>query len=365
VPQKSLSRRRHWNRPPHARARADDDDAQRAMASTALEHKMEIKRATTTKGKRALAARAPKNIERAGKTTLVLQGATSSAVIKGVLQDIATIKHGEAHKMTRKNPGVRPFEGGGETSLEFFAKKADAGCFALGTHQKKRPHCVTIGRFFDYHLFDCVEMLVRNYKGIREFGGTGAGAVAGSKPCLLFQGDDFETHEGLKLAKNILADIFRGRVVDRINLKGVDRVITCTALTNPGGEPVVMFRQYVIKYKKSGTRLPRVELAEMGPSFDFSCGRVRQAPPDVKREAYARSRVAKKQKNVTHDALEGKVGRLYVEKQTGFESLGAAKMKGMKRERRAAAAEKQAEKQEEKTAMAEGESGGRPKRSKA
>jgi len=334
------------------------------MSLTPLEQKMEIKRATTMRGKRELASRAPKNFEKSGKTTLMLHGATTSATLKSLLADLASIKRDEAHKMTRKNPNVRPFEGGGETSLEFFAKKADAGCFALGTHQKKRPHCVTIGRFFDYHLFDCVEMLVTGYKSMREFGGASAGAVAGSKPCLLFQGDDFETHEGLKLAKNILADIFRGRVVDRINLKGIDRVIACTALTNPGGEPVVMFRQYVIKYKKSGTRLPRVELVEMGPRFDFTCARVRQAPPDVKREAYAKSRVAKKQKNVTQDALEGKVGRLYVEKQTGFESLGAAKMKGMKRERRAAAAEKQAEKQVEKTAMAEGDSG-RSKRAKA
>jgi hypothetical protein len=58
----------------------------------------------------------------------------------------------------------RYIEGGGETSLEFFAQKADAGSFVLGSHQKKRPNCLTVGRFFDYHLFDMVELLVTDYK---------------------------------------------------------------------------------------------------------------------------------------------------------------------------------------------------------
>ena len=334
------------------------------MSDAAMETKMEIKRATTNAGKRALLERAPKKIERAGKTLLCLQGNASSEVLKNVLTDLARIKGQEAHKMSRKNPGVRPFEGGGETSLEFFAKKADAGAFALATHQKKRPHCLTLGRFFEYHLFDCVEMLVRNYKGMREFGNAGTAAVAGSKPCLCFQGEDFETHDGLRLAKNILCDVFRGRVVDRINLKGIDRAIVCTALSNPGGPPVVMFRQYAIKYKKSGTRLPLVELAEMGPSFDFTCGRHREAPPDVKREAYQKARVAKKQKNVSDDVLEGKVGRLYVEKQVGLEALGAAKMKGMKRERLEAAADRAAARQEAATAAPKPEPTARTKRSK-
>ena len=331
--------------------------------SAAMESKMEIKRASTTAGKRALLARAPKKVEKAGKTTLCLHGQNSSEVLKRLLADLARTKGQEAHKMTRKNPGLRPFEGGGETSLEFFAKKADAGAFLLGTHQKKRPNCLTAGRFFEYHLFDCVEMLVRNYKSIQSFGGEGKHAVAGSKPCLCFQGEDFETHDGLRLVKNVLSDIFRGRVVDRINLEGIDRAIVCTALANPGGPPIVMFRQYSIKYKKSGTRLPLIELAEMGPSFDFTCGRHREAPPDVKREAYQRARVAKKQKNVSHDMLEGKVGRLYVEKQTGLEALGAAKMKGMKREKRDAAAERSAAKQEASTA-APASGAGASKRSK-
>jgi hypothetical protein len=55
-----------------------------------------------------------------------------------VLTDIATLRKGECVKLTRKNDNMRPFEAGGEVSLEFLARKADCGLFALGSHSKKR-----------------------------------------------------------------------------------------------------------------------------------------------------------------------------------------------------------------------------------
>ena len=297
---------------------------------------MILKKAKTPLGKRALMKKAPKRVETEGKMCLMLHGGKSSQVLKDLVTDLAVMKKGECQKLSRKNDGVRPFEGGGETSLEFFAQKADAGSFILGTDQKKRPDCLTVGRFFDYHLFDMVELMVKDYTGIRSFGAAGNQAVLGSKPCMVFLGDRFETEPALKLTKNILMDIFRGRPATRINLKGVDRVIVCTAL-----EDKVMFRQCAIKYKKSGTRMPKVELLEMGPSFDFTVGRHQEAPSDVKKQAYAKAKTGKKQKNVSQDSLEGKVGRLYVEKQTGLEDMGMMKMKGLKRERRQAAEERE------------------------
>lgn len=44
-------------------------------------------------------------------------------------------------------------------------------------------------------------------------------------------------------------------------------------------------RQYTIRFKKSGTRVPRVALAEMGPRMALCVRRYRAAPPDVEREA--------------------------------------------------------------------------------
>ena len=317
----------------------DIDNLDPQIADPSSTVNMVLKKAKTNLGKRALMKKAPKLVETEGKMCVMLHGGKSSQVLKNLITDLSVLKKGECHKMTRKNDGIRPFEGGGETSLEFFAQKADAGAFVLGTHQKKRPDCLTLGRFFDYHLFDMVELMVRNYKSMDEFGSVGKGAVLGSKPCMVFLGDRFETEPALVMAKNILMDIFRGKPATRINLKGVDRVIICTAL-----EDAVMFRQCVIRYKKSGTRLPKCELEEMGPSFDFVVGRHQDPPPDVKKHAYARAKIGKKVKNVEHDSLEGKVGRIYVEKQTGLEELAYMKMKGLKRERRQAAEEREAAK---------------------
>lgn len=300
---------------------------------------MILKKAKTPLGKRKLMKKAPKLVETEGKMCLMLHGGKSSQTLKNLVTDLSVMKKGECHKMSRKNDGIRPFEGGGETSLEFYAQKADAGSFMLGQHQKKRPDCLTVGRFFDYHLFDMVELMVTDYKSIHSFGSAGNQAVLGSKPCMVFIGDRFETEPALKLAKNILLDIFRGRPATRINLKGVDRVIVCTAL-----EDKVMFRQCAIKYKKSGTRMPKVDLQEMGPSFDFTLGRHQEAPADVKRQAYAKPKGGKKTKNMSEDSLEGKVGRLYVEKQTGLEEMAMMKMKGLKRERRQAAEKREEDK---------------------
>ena len=50
-------------------------------------------------------------------------------------------------------------------------------------------------------------------------------------------------------------------------------------------EGKLLLRQYRIALKKSGTRVPRVELQEMGPSLDLSLRRVREAPPDLMAEA--------------------------------------------------------------------------------
>ena len=93
-----------------------------------------LKKAKTPLGKRSLMKRAPKLVETEGKMCVMLPGGKSSQTLKDLVTDLGVMKKGEVHKMTRKNDGIRPFEGGGETSLEFFAQKADPVAFVLGSH---------------------------------------------------------------------------------------------------------------------------------------------------------------------------------------------------------------------------------------
>jgi hypothetical protein len=82
-------------------------------------------------------------------------------------------------------------------------------------------------------------------------------------------------------------------VVDTTNLTGVEHVISVTA--NPSG--VVHFRVYTVQLMKSGQRIPRVELQEMGPSIDFTLRRKVFANDDMMKQA---TRVPKELKVESH-----------------------------------------------------------------
>jgi hypothetical protein len=69
----------------------------------------------------------------------------------------------------------------------------------------------------------------------------------GSKPMMIFNGDEFETNDDLALLKNLLLDYFRGDVLPKINLAGLDTIIVTTA-----AEGKVYFRVFGVALKKSG-----------------------------------------------------------------------------------------------------------------
>lgn len=69
-----------------------------------------------------------------GKKTLILHGTKTSNVLNSVLTQIYHLKRGSAVKYSRKNADIRPFESGGETSLEFFSLKTDCSIFVVSTN---------------------------------------------------------------------------------------------------------------------------------------------------------------------------------------------------------------------------------------
>lgn len=109
-----------------------------------------------------------------------MYGNNTSQVVKDVVTDLFKLKRLEAVKYSRKNESVQPFEAGGETSLEFYAERSNCGLFVLGSHSKKRPHNLVLGRFFDGRLLDCLELGVERYASIDSFGAA-ADAQLGNK----------------------------------------------------------------------------------------------------------------------------------------------------------------------------------------
>lgn len=69
-----------------------------------------------------------------GKKTLILQGTKTSNTLNDVLTELYLLKKGSAIRYTRKNENIRPFESGGETSLEFFSLKTDCSIFIVSKH---------------------------------------------------------------------------------------------------------------------------------------------------------------------------------------------------------------------------------------
>ena len=298
------------------------------------------RKAKTNKGKRFLEARAPK-LQEDLKNVLLLHGGKSSQVLKEVLRDVGRVKRGECQRLTRKNQGVRPFEGAsGSSSLEFLAGKSDCGSFALGTHSKKRPHNLTLGRLFDGHIYDLTELGVQGYRPLKDFA-KAAALASGQKPCLLFAGAPFEQDPQFRQLRNTLLDIFRGMVVPSYNLVGLDRALIFVAK-----EKRVLLRHYHVAFKRSGTRVPRVELQEIGPRLDLEVRRWQEPAPDVAKLALPKRDTGeqRKRKNVHRDELEGQVGKVYVPKQD-VDGIALKKQKGAKRARREKAAIRKADAQ--------------------
>lgn len=314
---------------------------------------LRIVKPKTKRAKRELEKRAPK-VDENSKKILLLHGTKTTATIKQVLSDIYHLRKdgGKAIKYTKKNEAIRPFEGGGETSLEFLSQKTDCSLFAFGSHSKKRPNNLVLGRMFDYKVFDMMEVGIENFKSIESLGGgKKAAPQAGSKPCFAFIGEKFESEPKFRHFKELIVDCMRGEVVETINLQGLDKVFICIAV----GEKVV-FKHCAIRFKKSGTKVPRVELVEAGPCMDMVLRRSREPTADLRKEAMrlAPKSAKKKIKNVSTDSLAGKVGRMYVPSQEVGE-MALTKMKGLKRERREAAAAKAVAKQDQSESGAAGD----------
>ncbi|XP_043722509.1 ribosome production factor 2 homolog [Telopea speciosissima] len=291
-----------------------------------------VKTPKTKKAKRALDKRAPKFVENL-KKTLILHGTKTSNVLNHVLTEIYHLKKDCAIKYSRKNDSIRPFESGGETSLEFFSLKTDCSLFIFGSHSKKRPNNLVIGRTYDHHIYDLVEVGVENFKTMESFSYDKKMAPrVGSKPFFAFLGEGFENVEELKHLKEVLLDLFRGEVVENLNIAGVDHAYVCTAVSSNR----VFFTHCALRLKRSGTVVPRMEMVEVGPSMDFVVRRHRLPNDSLKKEAMktATDRPKKKEKNVSRDVIQGKIGKIYIPDQQVGDVALSHKAKGLKRERR-------------------------------
>lgn len=275
------------------------------------------------RSKRALEVREPKAIENT-KTAIFVRGATCSDLVQKCMTDLSLLKKPHSITFNKKND-IRPFED--TTKVEFFCQKNDSSLFMFGNHNKKRPNNLIIGRMFDYHMLDMVELGVESFTPLQDF--KTAKVASGSKPCLMFAGESFAdpANKEFQRLKNLLIDFFRGPEVTNVRLAGIEHVIQITAVENK-----VLFRSYRIILKKSGTRIPRVELEEIGPSIDWVLRRSQLASDDLFKTACKQVknvRKEKKVKNISKDALGNTMARVHVTPQE-IKKIQTRKVKALK-----------------------------------
>lgn len=189
------------------------------------------------------------------KRALFFQGRKTSEKVRGLLKDLYDIKKPEAARLSRKND-ITIFENA--TPVEDFCKKMETPLFMMGSHSKKRPDNLVVGRMFNYSLLDMVELYVESYEGLKEF--AASKITIGTKPCLIFNGPQWEQSEELKQLKSIFIDFFHREYVENVRLQGIEHTLSFNA--TPDGK--ILLRSYKVLLKKSGCRTPRIELEEIG-----------------------------------------------------------------------------------------------------
>ncbi|EEQ34753.1 rRNA-binding ribosome biosynthesis protein rpf2 [Microsporum canis] len=307
--------------------------------------------------RRILKAREPQLIE-SPKQTLLLHGPKCPLPLHTVLKTIHSLTKPHSVLFHKKNENIHPFEN--TESLEFLATKNECGIAIYGSSNKKRPNCITILRIFDSKVLDMCELLLLGTQAEMEAEAAAARKNAtsafqlnvgvGMKPMILFSGTVWadETSGVFTMLKSMFLDIFKGEETDKIDVEGLQYLLMIAAeepqdsgiagvngsATAGSSLPVIHLRWYKIRTRRSGHKLPRVELEEVGPKLDFRIGRAREADEDAMKTAMKQGKrpqdMEKTKKNIGMDSIGDKIGRVHLGRQD-LSDLQTRKMKGLKR----------------------------------
>lgn len=281
------------------------------------------------------------------KRVLLLHGTKCPDPIRNVLKTITTLTKPHAVQLNKKNENIHPFED--PSSLEFLALKNDCAVVVFATHSKKRPNTVSLLRIFDGKTLDLVELLLITEDSQVEDNPLQIGVEM--KPMMVFAGSQWDDSSASEQAtlfrqlKSTFLDVFQGEEISSIDVAGLQYVLMIAAGEADGistttgdssNKPIIHLRWYRVRTLRSNTpKVPRVELDQIGPSFDFRVGRFKFADESVMKEAMKHGRrpnEARTKKNVETDSMGDKLGRVHLGRQN-LDELQTRKMKGLKRAR--------------------------------
>ncbi|KRX06926.1 hypothetical protein PPERSA_07089 [Pseudocohnilembus persalinus] len=281
-----------------------------------IEH--QLRKPKTKKGAKIVRQREPQ-VEEGPKKTLFVKGNKGSEKVNTFLNDFYQLKKQYSINYSNKHD-IHPFEG--TQMIDKFVTKNDCSLFVFGSHQKKRPDNIVIGRYFNNQLLDMVEFAIKNIKSIDEFNReTHIQIPANQRPVIIFQGDVFETQPAHMKIKNLLLDLF----VENVEIKNIDLIQGLShAVVVSANEENIFIKTFAIQIDQNIARKENISeddkplrVVEVGPSCDLSIRREKWATEEIYKMANRRHKVIKKKekKNVSYDNVGDKTGRVFVDKQ--------------------------------------------------
>ncbi|CAJ1960148.1 unnamed protein product [Cylindrotheca closterium] len=280
-------------------------------------------------------------LKETGKKTLLLKGIKCSQAMGNLLKDMRAMQAPNVKHLTKKN-AIVAFETEGQQSLEFLTTKNDCALFALASTNKKRPNNLVLGRTFDHQILDMVEVGILRFKSIHDYGGSIPKKRLGSKPLMLFLGDLWQQDSSCQKMQNLLIDFYRGDVIDKLMVAGLDHLIVFVAAQHPKTEQLIVHQHtYFCKLKKDpnnpASKVPVPYLLPCGPDMTMAIRRTQFASPDMWKEALKQPQALQKKKVKNHSTnIFGEtIGRLHVEKQD-VDKMGGRKVKALRRAEKAA-----------------------------
>ena len=138
-------------------------------------------------------------------------------------------------------------------------------------------------------MLDMMELYVvqESARTLVQFKGKKCGI--GMKPLLSFSGSQFEspTTNQYTMAKSMFVDFFRGVETQTVDVEGLQLLISFfVGEDGPEGQPPqIHMRCWRIITKRSGQKMPRVEVEEIGPRIDFTVGRIKEADEAMRKDA--------------------------------------------------------------------------------
>jgi|Transcript_11151 ribosome production factor 2 len=291
------------------------------------------------------------------KSTLLLKGIKCSQAMGNLLKDMRAMQAPNAKLLSKKNQIVAFDDIEGQQSLEFLSTKNDCALFALASTNKKRPNNLVMGRTFDHQILDMVELGILRYKSIQDYGGSVPKKRIGSKPLMLFLGDLWQNDSNCKKVQNLLIDFYRGDVVSKLVVSGIDHLLVFVATqtkedhSNPNimndSKLIVHQHTYFCKLKKNPddptSKVPVPYLIPCGPDTTMQIRRTQFAEQDLWNLSLKQPQglKKKKKKNRSTNIFGETVGRLHIEHQD-VDKMGGRKSKALRRAEKTAKEEENA-----------------------